>query len=83
MEFWKNSFAMVFPACFSDYGNSQGMRLELAACAACHLSFLCFDHFFDHVTADRSILFCGKITVVSVAKWDSKLICNFILKTFQ
>lgn len=48
-----------------------------------HLFFLCFNHFLDHIAAYRSVLLCGQVSVVSVAKWDSKLICNFILKTFQ
>ena len=33
---------------------------------ACHLLFLCLNHFLDHITADRTILSGGKISVVAV-----------------
>ena len=32
----------------------------------CHLFFLLFDHFLDHISAYRSVLLGGKVTVVAV-----------------
>lgn len=55
--------------------------IRLTGSALSHLLLLCLNHLLNHIAADRSVLLCSQVAVVSVAQWNSKLIRNFILKT--
>ena len=69
---------------FYPFVDQEQRRLVLTALTSGrHLSFLLFDHFFDHIAADRSVLFGGKISIVSIGERHTKFICYFKLKTIQ
>ena len=60
-----------------------GVRLHLALSALSlrHLSFLRFDHFLDHIAAHRTVLFGGKVSVVSIRKRYAQFIGDFEFET--
>lgn len=48
--------------------------------AAGHLTLLCLDHLFDHISAYGSVLFGSQVSVVSVCKRNTQLVCYLIFK---
>ena len=51
--------------------------------AAGHLAFLCFDHLFDHISTYGSVLFGSQVSVVSVCKRNTQLVCYLIFETVK
>lgn len=48
-----------------------------------HLPLLRLDHFFDHISAYGSVLFGSQVSVVSVCKRNTQLVCYLIFENGQ
>ena len=48
-----------------------------------HLTFLRFNHFFDHISTNRSVLFGGQVSVVSICKRNTQLVCYLVFETVK
>ena len=67
----------------AEFHQCSGLVLAAAGSAAGHLSFLLLDHFLYHISAYRTILLGGQVSVVTVSERYSQLICNFEFESVQ
>jgi len=70
------SIAMKLPA-------RTDLVLLAALGTAGHLTLLRLDHLFDHISAYGSVLFGSQVSVVSVCKRNTQLVCYLIFETVK
>ncbi len=59
----------------------SGLHLAHSTLALGHLSFLCLNHFFHHISTNRTILFGGQVSVVSIRQRHTQFTCHFKFET--